>query len=51
VGHDSLSAKNVSKSVKLIENLGFDVWFWPETIKENQNIQDFYLLKIKPYIK
>ena len=49
-GNDSLSAKHVSKSIEEIEKLGFDVWFWPYTIK-NKSVKDFYLQDIKPKLK
>jgi hypothetical protein len=49
-GNDSLSAKHVSRVITQIEKYGFDIWFWPETIK-NQSIKDFYLQKVKPKLK
>ena len=49
--HDSIGAKHVSKSIESIEKLGFDIWFWTETLKENQTIQNFYLQNIIPKLK
>ena len=48
-GNDSLSAKHVSRVIKEIEGYGFDIWFWPYTIKSG-SIKDFYLQQIKPFI-
>lgn len=46
-GHDSISAKKLVKEIAKIEKLGFDVWFYPYTIKKDQLVKDFYLQYIE----
>ena len=47
IGQDSLSAKNVSKSIESIEQLGYEVYFWPCTLPKDIGLREFYILNIK----
>lgn len=48
-GNDSIAAKHVAKVVDKIESLGYEIFFWHETIKDG-NVEDFYLQRIKDRI-
>lgn len=52
-GNDAVRAKDVYKLRIFFEKLGFDFFFWHETMKEEknfENIEKFYLQRIKPNV-
>lgn len=49
-GNDAIRAKDVYKVRLFFEELGFDFFFWHETMKEEknfENMKNFYLQRIK----
>jgi hypothetical protein len=52
--NDAVRAKDVYKLRMFFEKLGFDFFFWHETMEEEknfENIEKFYLQRIKPSIE
>jgi len=53
-GNDAIRAKDVYKVRVFFEELGFDFFFWHETMKKEknfENVKDFCLQRIKPNIE
>lgn len=53
-GNDAIRAKDVYKVRLFFEELGFDFFFWHETMKKEknfENVKDFCLQRIKPNLK